>query len=65
MVWMFSAVFGVFGAVEHYPRVPVPGESTMTLAPGTYKIFAEYPGAATDFGIPVGMGAIEVTGPER
>ena len=64
MVWMFSAIFGVFGAVEHYPRLPVPGEATMSLKAGTYKLFAEYPGAGTDFGIPLGVGAIEVTGPD-
>lgn len=63
MIWMTTTIFGVFGAVENYPRVPVPGEATISLDPGTYKVFAEYPGATTDFGIPLGVGAVDVTGP--
>ncbi len=65
MVWMVIAILGVFGAVENYPRVPVPGESTMSLKAGTYKVFVEYPGAGIDFGIPVGVGAVDVTGPQN
>jgi len=64
MIWMATAIVGVFGAVENYPTVSVPGESSMSLAAGTYKIFVEYPGAGVDFGVPVGVGAVTVTGPQ-
>ena len=64
MIWMATAIVGVFGAVEHYPTVSVPGESSMSLKAGTYKIFVEYPGAGVDFGVPVGVGAVTVTGPQ-
>jgi hypothetical protein len=63
LIWMFTAIFSVFGAAQHYPRFSIPGERTMSLTPGTYKVFVEYVGASNTFSSPPTIGTISVTDP--
>ena len=47
VIWFAVAIGGIVGAVSDYPRFSAPGSRDVTLDPGTYKVFVEYPGASS------------------
>ena len=52
MVMLVSAFAGSLGAVDDFPRVPVPGSRAVTLDEGEYIVYAEYPYTAQYVGSP-------------
>jgi hypothetical protein len=61
VVWFVSGVSNLFSAVDDYPRFSVPGQATMPLEAASYKVFAEYPGAASDVNGVFRVGDVTVT----
>ena len=61
VVWFVSGVSNLFSAVDDYPRFSVPGQATVSLEAARYKVFAEYPGAASDVNGVFRVGDVTVT----
>src|SRR6478736_1542455 len=47
-VWFSYASYNLFAAVDDFPRVTVPGTTTVPLDAGRYTLYAEYAGAQDD-----------------
>jgi hypothetical protein len=60
VAWFAISLVGYFGAVDSYTRFSVPGSRTVQLDAGTYKVFAEYPGANLDVSGTDSVGVVRV-----
>jgi hypothetical protein len=63
IVWFLTGAVGLVNRINDLPRVPVPGQATLQLSPGSYRIYAEYSGATADPDPADGLGPVSVTDP--
>ena len=47
-IWFVTGIVGIGRRINDLPRFTVPGQTTLTLEPGTYHLYAEYPDVDTD-----------------
>ncbi len=47
-IWFVTGIVGIGRRINDLPRFTVPGQTTLTLEPGTYHLYAEYPDADND-----------------
>ncbi len=63
VVWFVTGAVGLVNRINDLPRVPVPGQATLHLSSGKYRIYAEYSGATADPDPADGLGPVSVTDP--
>ncbi len=61
IVWFVTGLVGLANHITDMPRLSVPGRATLQLSQGSYRIYAEYPGATSDPGPADDLGPISVT----